>query len=150
MGYRFALAQVLRVRALAVDEEERTLTRIHNEIAQLKAGVVRAEQELAETAAVRQSTFAQAALPAMHLHTSYAATQAARERGVRLRQQLAAFEELRVQQVARYEDAYRRREALAGLEKAHRAAWDAGQQQRATKAADEAFLAKWSRAGLDL
>lgn len=149
MGYRFGLAQVLRLRALAVDEEERTLTRIHQEIAQLKAGVKRAESELEETAAVRQRSFAQSALPAMHLHASYAAAQAARERAAQLKQQLVRFEELRVQQVARYADAYCRRETLAGLAKAHRAAWDERSERMETRTVEDAFLTKWLRTRAD-
>jgi hypothetical protein len=150
MGYRFGLAQVLRLRVLATDEEERTLTRIHQEIAQLKAGVSRAETDLEDTAAVRQRSFAQSALPAMHLHASYAATQAARERAAQLKEQLVRFEDLRTQQVAKYSDAYRKRETLAGLAKAHRAAWDERSERMETRTIEDAFLAKWLRTRAEL
>jgi flagellar export protein FliJ len=143
MAYRFALAQVLRLRTLALEQEEQTLTRIHNEIAQLKAALIQTAEDRAENAAVREQVFSSAALPAMHLHASYAATQEMRERYLRLEQQLRSFEQLREQQVARYEQAYRSREALLGLETADRAAWDARQARQLTRIADEAFLSRW-------
>ncbi len=130
MAYRFSLAPVLRVRELAVEQEERTLARVHAEIERLRSGIARAEADLLEAAAGRQQAFAAAALPAMHLHASYAMAQELRARIGLLRKQLVTFEELRRQQVARYEEAYRGREVLAGLREKDRAAWILAQTRR--------------------
>ena len=145
MAYRFSLAPVLRVRELAVEQEERTLARIHNEIDRLRGGIACAEADLLEAARGRQQAFTAASLPAMHLHASYAMAQELRVRAALLRKQLATFEELRTQQVARYEEAYRRREVLAGLREKDHGAWMAAQARRDGKAADEAFLARRHR-----
>lgn len=144
MAYRFALAAVLRVRELAAEGEEQTLARILAEIASLRRALEKTEAELLETAQVRQQAFASAALPAMHLHASYNTAHALRVRCGLLRKQLASFEELRTQQVVRYEDAYRRREVLVSLRDKAQDAWVYAQNKREQGAADEAFLARRS------
>ena len=141
MAYRFSLAPVLRVRELAAEQEEQTLARIAAEIERLRSAIDRAEADLLQAAAARQQAFA-SLLPAMHLHASYAMAQEIRAHGGLLRKQLAAFEELRTQQIARYEEAYRRREVLRSLRDSDRDAWMLAQNRRDGKAADEAFLAR--------
>ncbi len=145
MSFRFPLAAVLRVRELAAEAEERTLARILAELEALRQALAGTEKELREAAEARETAFATAALPAMHLHSSYAATDALRGRQSSLAQQIAALELLRAQQVARYEEAYRRREVLATLRDRERENWLATQGKREQKAADEAFLNKRQR-----
>ncbi len=142
MGYRFPLAAVLQVRKLALEHEERTLTRILGELAQLRAALVRAETDLCQGGSARYQAFSQLPLPAMHLHASYAAETDLREHIRRINQQLTAFEELRLQQIAIYQDAYRRREVLASLEKAGHEAWRLAEARAEAKRSDDAFLAR--------
>ena len=147
MAHQFPLAAVLRVRELAVEKEERILGRILSELESLRTTLGKTEAELLETAEVRQQVFASAALPAMHLHASYAAAHALRVRSEWIRKQIANFEELRVQQVARYEHAYRQREVLRSLRDKAQEVWTLAQNKRDEKAADEAFLARHFHGG---
>ena len=146
MAYRFALAPVLRVRELAAEREEQTLARISTEIERLRIAIEQNGRDLLETGRARQQALASAALPAMHLHASYANAQEQRARDGALRKQLAAFEQLRVQQIARYQEAYRSREVLVSLQAEQRSAWSASEAKREAKAADEAFLGRYARA----
>ena len=146
MPYRFALAPVLRVRELAAERVEQTLARITAEIERLRAALEQNARDLLETGRARQQALASAALPAMHLHASYARAAEHRAREAALRKQLQAFEQLRVQQVARYQEAYRSREVLVSLQAEQRSAWNAGEAKREAKAADEAFLGRYARA----
>ncbi len=145
VAYRFSLAPVLRVRELAAEQEEQTLARIAAEIERLRSAIDRAEADLLQAAAARQQAFGASSLPAMHLHASYAMAQELRAHGGLLRKQLAAFEELRTQQIARYEEAYRRREVLRSLRDSDREAWMLAQNRHDGKAADDAFLARRHR-----
>ncbi len=149
MAFRFALGTVLRVRELAVEQEERMLARILGEIEALRGALVRTEDELRDSAQVREKAYLVAALPAFHLQGSYAAAAELRVRAARIRHQLTEFERLRVQQIARYEEAYRRRELLSGMEEQSRAAWLLAESKREGKAADEAFLARRRARQLD-
>ncbi len=142
MAFRFALGTVLRVRELAVEQEERMLTRILAEIEALRGALVRTEAEARESAQAREKAYLATALPAFHLHGSYAATAELRARAARIRHQLTEFEKLRVQQIARYEEAYRRHELLSGMEAQSRTVWLLAESKREGKAADEAFLAR--------
>ena len=145
MAYRFALAPVLRVRELAAEREEQTLARISAEIERLRAAIEQNTRDLLDTSRARQQALASAALPAMHLHASYASAQEMRVRDAALRKQLHAFEQLRVQQIARYQEAYRSREVLVSLQAEQRSAWEAAEAKREAKAADEAFLGRYAR-----
>ena len=145
MAYHFKLAPVLRVRELAAEQEEQTLARIAAEIERLRSAIERAETDLLQAAAARQQAFGASSLPAMHLHAFYAMAQEIRAHGGLLRKQLAAFEELRTQQIARYKEAYRRREVLRSLRDSDREGWMLAQSRRDGKAADEAFLARRHR-----
>ena len=147
MAYRFALAPVLRVRELAAEEEERLLGRIHGEIERLRSSIAGNEHSLRQASESRSKVLDGAALAAMHLHTSYAASDELRVRGEQLREQLAKFEALREQQIARYRAAYQSREVLVSLRTADQGAWELAQSKREAKAADEAFLARRLRVG---
>lgn len=145
MSYRFPLAAVLQVRTLAVEQEERTLARILGELAQLRTALGRAQTDLRQGGTARYQAFSQVPLPAMHLHASYAADADLRDRIGKIEQQLAAFEQLRLQQIAVYQQAYQRREVVASLEKTGRDAWQLGEVRADAKRSDEAFLAKMGR-----
>jgi hypothetical protein len=142
MSYRYPLAAVLRVRELVAEQEELKLARIHAEIDRIKAGMRQTEVELAQAAETRKSAFATAALPAMHLHALYAATDELHARGALLRKQLATFEDLRRRQVLAYTDAYQKRELMASLREKDRAGWSAERDAMEERAATEAFLAR--------
>ncbi len=122
------------------------LGRIAAELAALRAALLATESELRGVAQAREQAFCAAPLPAMHLHGSYAASAALRARQDFLQKQIASCEERRVQQVARYEEAYRRREVLLSLRDRAEADWLRAQTKRDEKAADEAFLNKRVRA----
>ena len=145
MSYRFPLSPVLRVRELAAEQEERTLARILAEIEQLRAALTRNAAEQRDTALARQKILASAALPAMHLHAFHATAQDLRAREQQLRKQLAAFEQLRLEQTARYREAYQKREVLESLRAQGQTAWHAAERRREEKTADEAFLNKFAR-----
>ncbi len=145
---QFSLATVLRVRELAEEQEEQALSGILRELERLRADLRRTEADLVETAAVRNQAFTGNSLPAMHLHASYAAAQELRGRSTLIRRQLAHYENLRVAQVSRYEEAYRKREVLCSLRDEARNAWTLAQAKKEQAAADEAFLARFMRKGL--
>ena len=144
---QFSLATVLRVRELAEEQEEQALTRILREMESLRSALARTEAELLQAAAAREQVFAEKALPAMHLHTSYGAAHELRVRSGLLRQEIANCENLRTQQVSRYEEAYRKREVLRSLRDEARNNWAAAQGKKEQDAADEAFLARLIRNG---
>lgn len=145
MGYRFPLAAVLRVRALAAEREEQALARIHAELAQLRAALAQTEADLRNSAVLRERAFAASALPAMHLHGLTHASTAFRLRRDALREQIAAAEGRRAVQLARYSVAYREREMLVTLEEQGQSAYREAQGRREREAADEAFLNKQAR-----
>ncbi len=144
---QFSLATVLRVRKLAEEQEERALSHLLRELEKLRADLCRTEADLMETAAARNQAFTGNALPAMHLHASYAAAHELRVRSTLIRRQLAHYENLRAAQVSRYEEACRKREVLCSLRDEARDAWTLAQGKREQTAADEAFLARWMRKG---
>ena len=144
MSYRFALAPVLRVRELAAAQEEAKLSRIQAEIHALEAALTRNTAEQAQTSRARQSLFAASTLPAMHLHAFHATLEDLRARETQLRRQLSAWEKLRIEQMARYREAFQQREVLATLRTKQQASWTAGERKREAKAADEAFLSKYA------
>ncbi len=141
MSYRFPLATVLRVREIALAEEERAFERIEGELRRLRDAVVRTDAELREVANSRQQVFASAALPAMHLHASYGMGADLRLRREALLRQIGIFEKLRAQQSDRYRDALVRRDTLTELRDCNRGAWTAAQAKREQQAIDDSFLA---------
>ena len=143
----FPLATVLRVRELAEEQEEQALSRILRELESLRTDLQRTEADLLETTNVRNQAFIGTALPAMHLHASYAAAHELRVRSALIRRQLAHYENLRAAQISRYEEAYRKREVLHSLRDEARSAWSLAQGKREQAAADEAFLARFMRKG---
>ncbi len=145
MGYRFPLSPVLRVCELAVEQEERALARLLAEIEQLRTALARNAAEQRDTGLARQKLLASSALPAMHLHAFHATAQDLRAREQQLRKQLAAFEQLRLEQMARYREAHQRREVLESLRVEGQTAWQTAERRREEKAADEAFLNKFAR-----
>ncbi len=145
MGYRFPLATVLRVRELAAEQEERTLGRIAAEIERLRGLISSNEAELVETARARQQALGSVSLPAMHLQVFYASVEDLRARGALLHKQLARFEELRLQQIVRFEEAYRRREILASLQAEQQHAREAAERKREEQAAGEVYLARFAQ-----
>ena len=145
MRYRFALAAVLQVRELAAEAEERTLARIHAELARLRAALARAEVELRDSGAARLQALGAAPLAAMHLHAAYAAEEGLRARAGALRTQLAAFETLRTEQAARCARTWREAELLRRLRSRSEAAWRAKADKAEAGAAEEAFLLRQPR-----
>ena len=145
MSFRFPLAPVLRLREFAAEQEEQKLSRIHAEIKAVQAALERNAAEQAQTSRARHSLFAASALPAMHLHAFHATLEALRTRETQLRRQLSAWEQLRLEQMARYREAFKQREVLATLKAEQQAAWAAGESKREGRAADEAFLNKYAR-----
>lgn len=143
----FSLATVLRVRELAEEQEEQALSRILREMEKLREALLRTENDLLETAAVREQVFAGSALPAMHLHVSYGAAQELRVRSAWLRKEMAHYENLRTAQVGRYEEAYRKCEVLRSLRDEARSTWTLAQGKKEQSAADEAFLGRFMRKG---
>ncbi len=145
MSYRFPLAPVLRIRELAAEQEEVKLSRIHAEIHGLEAALARNRAEQAQTLGARQTLFAAAALPAMHLHALHATLEDLRAREAQLRRQLAAAEKLRLEQAARYRKAHEQREVLAILKAEQQTASAADERRREARAADESFLNAYAR-----
>ncbi len=145
MAAPFPLAAVLRLRELAADREEQALASIHAELAALRASLVQIEADLREAATLRERAFAAAALPAMHLHGLYNVSDALRWRRDALGEQIAAAEGRRDAQVARYREAYRRRETLVSLREKAEATHMRSLSKQEAKAADEAFLNKMLR-----
>ena len=142
MPSAFSLRAVLQVRELAVEQEERTLARILHELDRLRRALDHTEAEGVQAARAREHAFTSATLPAMHLHAAYAAADLLRRRAALLRKQIAEFENLRVQQVARYEEAFRRRELLRTLRNHHAEQQRAAENKREAAGADEAYLAR--------
>ena len=145
MAYRFALDAVLRLRELALDQEEQVLARIRAEIDRIRQSLLANEKERQQAARTLETAFSSAPLPAMHLHALCATSDALHARVGLLREQQAKFEALQTQQVERCQKAYQEREVLASLREKDRNRWLARQAAIDEKAANEAFLARQFR-----
>ena len=145
MAYRFALDAVLRLRELALDQEEQVLARIRTEVERLRLALQANEKERRQTARTLETSFSAAPLPAMHLHALCSAGDALHARAGLLREQQAKFEVLQAQQVERCQKAYREREVLVSLRDKDRKIWLARQTAMDEKAANEAFLTRQFR-----
>lgn len=141
MGFRFALATLLRLREIAELREERLLGQILNQIAQSR-------QTLAELEAQRQSLIAQREL-ALRQTTSafditgfYGRMRGIEDQELAGREHLAKLMTLREQQMKIYETAHRNRELLSGLRSDQLEAFQREQIRQEQNAMDDNFSSR--------
>ena len=138
----FSLSQVLRIREIAVEREERALERILAEMTRVRAAIELADQAIRAAVADRERDL-RVLLHGSHLHAScHHAHQLRRHRGAMM-EQLGRLEAECAAQTRAWEAAHQRREVLTGMRDAHQAARRLGQARMEQQAADEGFLSRF-------
>jgi flagellar export protein FliJ len=142
MPNRFPLAQVLRLREITAEREERALERILAQIAQLRSRIEQADRAVAAAIETRERDL-NAPLHGGHLHAACHHADLLRQHRVEMMEQLGRLEAERAAQTLAWKAAHRNREVLTGMRDEQQAAWQLAQSRAEQRAADESFLSRF-------
>jgi flagellar export protein FliJ len=142
MTRHFSLAQVLRVREIDADREERALERILAEIARVRDGIERAERAIEAAIAGRERDLT-VPLFGGHLHAACRHADLLRAHRGQMMEQLGRLEAERTIQTQAWQAAHQKREVLTGMRDEQQAAWRVAQSRAEQRSADESFLSRF-------
>ena len=141
MPFRFSLAAVLRVRESLEENEERALQKIQLAMARVVHQIEELTSQIKKLHDAREETMQQP-ISASHLHLLVQQAQGAGERKKALYNDLHALEQLRDQQIIRYQTAHRNRETLTEMSDKQRDAYEQDQLRTQQRALDDIFIAR--------
>ncbi len=141
MSFRFSLAAVLRLREIEEEREERALTALLRQISEAQDTIRALESQLRELAHARETLLA-SSQRARTVHEAEARKAGLQTAWKTQKQHLSRLEELRLQQMARYQQAHRGRKMLTEVRDAEETAWQAERVRREQATADDVFLSR--------
>ena len=144
MAFQFSLAAVLRMRQIAEEREEQTLTSILNEIAQAAHAIERLDTQIARSRNMRENEVG-TRIVANELQSSYGRLRELEEARNHFEEQVRGFERLRDQQMKIYQAAHGARLLLSEMRSDQRDLYDVARARQAQKTLDDLFLARRKR-----
>ncbi len=141
MSFRFSLATVLRVRVQREEHEERVLQQILQEITRAQSSIQHLDLEVSRVnreRVERRSTMQ----AGRDLHMESRDVGQLQLWRKELEAQLERLEQLKEEQLLRYQSARRDRELLAGLHTRQRALYDADRAMREQQTIADSFVAR--------
>ena len=142
MTRHFSLAQVLRVREIAADREERALECILAALARVRGDIERADRAIEAALAGREHDLT-ARLYGGHLHAACRHADLLRAHRGQMMEQLGRLEAERTMQTQAWQAAHQKREVLTGMRDQQQSAWRIAQSRAEQRSADESFLSRF-------
>ena len=140
MSFCFPLATVLRVRVAREQHEERALQQILQELSRANALLTSLDAELLR--AVQQRSEGGPLKAGREMHLSTRDVDDLRRWRREMEAQLEQLEELKEQQLARYQSARQERQVLSELHSRQRSLYDVEATRREQRSIDDYFMAR--------
>lgn len=144
MAFQFSLAQVLRVREVLEEREERTLQQILVELAQSRECLADTVSEIAKTDDSRRSNILKPYM-GLHIHAIYGEAEQLKKKRMEIESRIEKLEVLRERQLAAYDVARRNREMLTDMREEKCGVYEALASRREQKIVDDNYISRRGR-----